>query len=656
MQDSSSSASSSLQNNTTASRLSPRASQIGRVIYWILFVAVILYTIQLIPHETSFVLSQSAKVDPSNLVPLYVIFMFFGYHSVRIVYLVASLIIFRNKSDNFMHLFAALFLVTFSVSANIFLTYLPDFTDYARQHYLELGFIVFNSLGWFLFFLFLYIFPTGRIEPRWSAIGMVIAFVFSLLWVFPSDSPIHPNNWTSVPLLFFVMLLVFGLPVVTQVYRYRKLYSPIERQQSKWVIWAILALLSIFIVVFGLWFGLFPDAYSTGNIAYDIISQVIGLGLMLVPVSLVLAMLRFRIWDVDLVINRTLVYGAFIFTILGLFFLILFATQIILGQSQVLVTLVISLLCSALSFNFVRNRVQSFVDHNIYRLRFDLNQLEKAHEPIKNAGALTGKQFGRYQMMDLLGRGGMGEVYKAKDGEKLLAIKTLHLEKASEPEMLNRFQREGQAGIHLKHPNIVPVYEMAVHDGTSYMVMAYLEGEDLGDYLRANKKLDAQSIIEIACEIADALEFAHSQGLVHRDIKPSNVMLLPSADKETFRAILTDFGIAKMKDANTITGTGMIGTIDYMAPEQIMNSKTVDHRADIYALGVMLYEMAVGERPFKGGVAQVLFAHMQQPAPDPRESDETIPRGLAKTILKALEKQPEDRFQSVAELSAALQA
>jgi serine/threonine protein kinase len=149
-------------------------------------------------------------------------------------------------------------------------------------------------------------------------------------------------------------------------------------------------------------------------------------------------------------------------------------------------------------------------------------------------------------------------------------------------------------------------------------------------------------------DVCAALDVAHNQGFIHRDLKPANIMVKPNGE-----AVLMDFGVTKMTDASTsLTGTGAIGTIDYMAPEQIMAAKEVDKRADIYALGVMLYEMVTGEKPFKGSAAQILFAHLQQPPPDPNDD---IQRSIAKVIMQAMSKKPEERFQSASEFFAALQ-
>jgi serine/threonine-protein kinase len=217
----------------------------------------------------------------------------------------------------------------------------------------------------------------------------------------------------------------------------------------------------------------------------------------------------------------------------------------------------------------------------------------------------------------------------------------------------------------LQHPNIVSTIEVGSVDDTHFIVMDYIDGQELSDYLRSKNYLGLDEARPLLRDLAAALDYAHGLGFVHRDVKPSNVMLksvdepknvTPAVSSAApYKAILMDFGIAKIiEDATRLTETGMMGTLDYLAPEQILNARQVDNRTDVYALGVLLYQLLTGELPFKGGVGQVVFAHLQQPPPDPRSVRAEIPENIAMAVIRAMAKEPDDRPQSAGELIAAL--
>jgi serine/threonine-protein kinase len=347
---------------------------------------------------------------------------------------------------------------------------------------------------------------------------------------------------------------------------------------------------------------------------------------------------------------------------LGTLFLLMFfvgqaVLSVVLGGNGAGAAVPLSAAVTAVLFNPARARMRNLIDRRVYGFRFDLNELNNAQKTphVKNPGALTGYTLGAYQVLGVLGKGGMGEVYQGQGTNGTVALKILPDDLASKEEYLKRFEREARALAAFDHPNIVKLYDVGESEGKYYMALEYLEGQELGDLIKAQGALALKNVRPFVQDFAAALDYAHSKGLVHRDIKPSNIMIRRKSDDETHEAVLMDFGIAKIQDASTgITGTGAIGTIEYMAPEQIMAAKEVDHRADIYALGVVLYEMLTGERPFKGSAGQVLFAHLQQPAPDPRDLNDHIPSKAAHAIMKAMAKNPEERFRSVGEFAAAL--
>ncbi len=267
-------------------------------------------------------------------------------------------------------------------------------------------------------------------------------------------------------------------------------------------------------------------------------------------------------------------------------------------------------------------------------------------------GMFTGTHLGVYEVLDLLGRGGMAEVYKGRHPrlDRTVAIKILPANLAVETDFRQRFEREAQSVASLRHPNIVQLFDFGDVDGAYYMVMEYIAGVDLAQLMREQGPLDLEQVRSIIADVAGALDYAHAQELIHRDVKPPNVMLQEKEGRQgkpEVMAILTDFGIAKILTGETAaTKTGMMmGTLDYMAPEQVRSSDQVDGRADVYALGVMTYQMLTGELPFQGdNPGAVMLAHLQQPAPDPREIIPALPDQVAEAIGHALAKDPDERY------------
>jgi hypothetical protein len=265
---------------------------------------------------------------------------------------------------------------------------------------------------------------------------------------------------------------------------------------------------------------------------------------------------------------------------------------------------------------------------------------------------------GRYRLEALLGQGGMSSVYRADDPNlrRPVAIKLIHSHLAADPEFVRRFEEEAAAVAQLRHPSIVQVYDFN-HDGdTYYMVLEFVPGETLYDRLHAlnsaGQRMPLEEVMGITTTLCEAVGYAHQRRMIHRDLKPANVMITPQG-----QPILMDFGIVKIVGGDTQTATGaMIGTVAYMAPEQIRGERA-DHRTDIYALGVMLFEMVSGQRPFQGDSAPAtMMMHLTEPIPDVRRLNSSVPAALVAVIEKAMAKAPDQRFQTAAEMAAALAA
>ncbi len=266
--------------------------------------------------------------------------------------------------------------------------------------------------------------------------------------------------------------------------------------------------------------------------------------------------------------------------------------------------------------------------------------------------SIIGKTIGKYQIVEHLGRGGMAEVYKAYQPslDRYVAIKLMHSFLADDQDFLGRFQREAKAIGRLRHPNIVQVHDFDYADGLYYMVMEFIDGYTLKTRLielaNQNKMLPLREAMRITRDVAAALDYAHKREMVHRDVKPANVMI----NKDN-QVILTDFGIAKILSGPQFTASGaMIGTPAYMSPEQGLGEPG-DARADIYSLGIMLFQMITGQLPYDADTPlAIVLKHVNNPLPIPSQLNPSMPPDVERIIFKALAKNPDDRYQSAEEL------
>jgi tRNA A-37 threonylcarbamoyl transferase component Bud32/tetratricopeptide (TPR) repeat protein len=267
----------------------------------------------------------------------------------------------------------------------------------------------------------------------------------------------------------------------------------------------------------------------------------------------------------------------------------------------------------------------------------------------------SGENVGAYRIVEKLGQGGMATVYKAYHPalDRYVAIKVMHPAFMEDPNFLARFQREARIVAKLDHPHIIPIYDFAEHNGHPYLVMRFIEGETLKARIKRGP-LPPSEIVRIARAVGQALTYAHGQGVLHRDIKPSNILL--TLDGGVY---LTDFGLARMAEAgeSTLSRDMMLGTPQYISPEQAKGIRNLDARTDVYSLGVVLYELLVGQVPFTADTPYaIVHNHIFSPLPIPRELNPDLPESLERVLLKALAKDPGDRFQSVEELATTLEA
>ncbi len=295
-----------------------------------------------------------------------------------------------------------------------------------------------------------------------------------------------------------------------------------------------------------------------------------------------------------------------------------------------------------------------FLDSSAINLT-DSGALSDSDEIVAGSSGTSLKNLGRYQITGSLGKGAMGHVYKGIDPaiNRPVALKTIRLDFVNDPEEMEelkeRLFREAQAAGKLSHPNIVTIYDVGSEGHLQYIAMEYLEGQTLEEMIKRKVKFNYRIISQMIVQICSALDYAHEQGIVHRDIKPANIMVL-----KDYRVKLMDYGIARI-DSNSMTKTGIaMGTPNYISPEQLKGQK-VDKRADIFSLGVVMYEMLLGRRPFKGeNITSLIYSILNQDPEKPSNVNPQVPLLFDHIVDKALKKNPNERYQNARELMSDL--
>ena len=255
--------------------------------------------------------------------------------------------------------------------------------------------------------------------------------------------------------------------------------------------------------------------------------------------------------------------------------------------------------------------------------------------------------IGRYKLLDTLGQGGMGVVYRAFDTllERTVALKVIGTQIDSNPETRARFLREARAAGQLSHRNIVTIFDLGEHDGHPFLAMEYLEGEDLQQRLSGGVKMSIARKVDLAIDICEGLEYAHAHGVVHRDVKPANVFITTPGQVK-----ILDFGLARLITSQLTNSNMLMGTLNYMAPEQVRGERA-DHRADIFSVGVLYYELLCNRKAFEGDSFASTMYKILQEVPEPIcQVDATVPRALAAIVERALAKPLDERYQSMTAL------
>jgi predicted Ser/Thr protein kinase len=506
-------------------------------------------------------------------------------------------------------------------------------------------------------FSMLALFPSGRPVPRWALPLVPVAvapFVVQAAVMFEQRA-----YSVQLAALFFPACAAF---MAMQWHRYRKHATVRERFQIKWLCYAGAGFTVIQAVAVIAVIPLLADRDSTAFPFFRILFELLIASSYLIGLmSLMFSGARYRLWDVDRVINRTVVYAVLSLLLLAASAVAFFGLRgVFAGTLPPVASMLISLAIIVALAAPLRRRVSRWIDRRFYGIGLDYEAL--ATKAVRAAALPTNATaFASYDELVLLGRGGMGAVYRAHHADfgVPVALKVMSPQLAGDADAQARFRRESQILEDLQHPHVVPFLASGHDAGLAFIAMQYIDGEDLGALVRRRGPLTRDEAAVLVGHVAAALDLAHARGVVHRDIKPANIFVEGAADAAIAarRALVMDFGVAHLADDPRAPDASLVGSLPYIAPEQIHDADAVDARADVYALGATAYELVTGRPPFVESTALgLVLAHLHRPPLDPRVYAPELPAGAAHAILKALAKDPAQRHATAGAFAAALSA
>ena len=586
---------------------------------------------------------------------------------LAIGFTVAGIIIFWFKSDEWLALLVAYTLIGQGANAFGPLERMAGVPNFRIPAYFIVSMVLLGLP------LSCYLFPDGKIQKRWMPYVAGAWLVWLMVSTFWESFPINifERGGNATLIYNFSLLAVLSTGIYAQVHRYRNTDNPVKRQQLKWIVFGVTAaiLVGVGVNIFLAFFAATQPSASA-RLVVNMFTQTLSVVAQItVPIAVVFSILKYRLYDIELVINRSLVYGLLAVVLAAVFGGILLGLQNLFSaitgnENPPTVGIIVATLAVFSLFNPTLKVSRRFVNKKIFGIDFDFSEVARQKAKLEKAAHLPSHavaDIGGYSDLELVARGGMGEIYKARHPNlnHMLAIKVLSSYFKEDPDFNKRFAREAETMAQLRHPNIITIHDYGEQDGLPYIVMEYLTGDTLSNLLKTRTRLSLDESLPLLRDLASALDYAHAQNIVHRDIKASNVIVEPLTtftSGRTHRAVLMDFGIARfVGELTKITMTGdMLGTADYISPEQIQGAINLDGRADQYSLGVLAYLMLTGKKPFeRNNTWAMIKSHLEEPPPDPREFA-SMPESAAKAIMNAMAKKPEERFASVGEFVEAM--
>jgi hypothetical protein len=520
-----------------------------------------------------------------------------------------------------------------------------------------------------------YVFPTGQFVPRWSRWLLVVwaGYQFSAAYFYPLALPLAVSAVTS-PVAWMVLVLNLGWLTASgmaQLHRFRQQHQtePLPRQQIKWLLLgAILSGLGSFMVLLPLWLLRTADLPGVLGVVYLVAATpAVTLALLAWPISISAAAQRRWLWEVDFVINRTLVYGPVMLLLLLLLAGSLYFLTLVLPEEP-MVTFATAAVLAGILFQPLRHWLQPIVDRRMYGIRADYHLRSPASEPLPE---LPQRRLGAYKLLEPIQFGGLGRAYRAhaQGGGKSVVVKVLPRRYAADAHFREVFEQAMAAAACVEHPHLARVLEAGQAENSLYVVSEYLVGQDLSSFLLINGRLSVSRALPILRDLASGLDMLHERGQVHGDVRLANVMLvLRSTDggdriardarfparaaflpTTAFRTVLLNHGLSHLLN----TGRH-VEALGYVAPEQIQAGQ-VDGRADVYSLGALAYLLVAGVLPFQHRNASALaIAHLKHVPPDPRGRVPSLSAATAQALCRALSKDPAERFATAGEFVAAL--